>query len=38
MRNSLKIANTSFHDEVWDILTAADNVSYSAWRLCLLYV
>nr|XP_046240455.1 cell growth-regulating nucleolar protein [Scatophagus argus] len=24
MRNSLKIANTSLHDEVWDILTAAD--------------
>ncbi|XP_026202688.1 cell growth-regulating nucleolar protein [Anabas testudineus] len=26
MRNSLKIANTSLHDEVWDILAAADNV------------
>ncbi|XP_054473525.1 cell growth-regulating nucleolar protein [Anoplopoma fimbria] len=25
MRNSLKIANTSLHDEVWDILSAADN-------------
>ncbi|XP_070759276.1 cell growth-regulating nucleolar protein [Enoplosus armatus] len=25
MRNSLKIANTSLHDEVWDILAAADN-------------
>ncbi|KAF1391323.1 hypothetical protein PFLUV_G00040930 [Perca fluviatilis] len=27
MRNSLKIANTSLHDEVWDILAAADNPS-----------
>ncbi|XP_069007623.1 cell growth-regulating nucleolar protein [Embiotoca jacksoni] len=25
MRNSLKIANTSLHDEVWDILATADN-------------
>ncbi|XP_040890098.1 cell growth-regulating nucleolar protein [Toxotes jaculatrix] len=25
MRNSLKIANSSLHDEVWDILGAADN-------------
>ncbi|XP_037632641.1 cell growth-regulating nucleolar protein [Sebastes umbrosus] len=25
MRNSLKIANTGLHDEVWDILAAADN-------------
>lgn len=25
MRNSLKISNTSLHDEVWDILAAADN-------------
>ncbi|XP_040015332.1 cell growth-regulating nucleolar protein [Xiphias gladius] len=25
MRNSLKIANTSLHDEVWNILAAADN-------------
>lgn len=25
MRNSLKIANTSLHDEVWDILNSADN-------------
>ncbi|KAK2862436.1 hypothetical protein Q5P01_001969 [Channa striata] len=25
MRNSLKIANTSLHDEVWDILNAAEN-------------
>ncbi|XP_073325017.1 cell growth-regulating nucleolar protein [Pagrus major] len=25
MRNSLKIANTSLHDEVWDIINAADN-------------
>uniref|UniRef100_A0A3Q3WNE5 Cell growth-regulating nucleolar protein n=1 Tax=Mola mola TaxID=94237 RepID=A0A3Q3WNE5_MOLML len=29
MRNSLKIGNTSLHDEVWDILMAADKVSYS---------
>lgn len=27
MKNSLKINNTSLHDEVWDILAAADNVS-----------
>lgn len=26
MKNSLKIANTSLHDEVWDILAAADNI------------
>ncbi|XP_042357945.1 cell growth-regulating nucleolar protein [Plectropomus leopardus] len=25
MRNSLKIANTSLHDEVWEVLAAADN-------------
>lgn len=25
MRNSLKIANTNLHDEVWEILAAADN-------------
>ncbi|XP_072239292.1 cell growth-regulating nucleolar protein [Leuresthes tenuis] len=25
MRNSLRIANTSLHDEVWDILAAVDN-------------
>ncbi|XP_036956668.1 cell growth-regulating nucleolar protein [Acanthopagrus latus] len=25
MRNSLKISNTSLHDEVWDIINAADN-------------
>ncbi|XP_070815571.1 cell growth-regulating nucleolar protein [Chaetodon trifascialis] len=25
MRNSLKIANTNLHEEVWDILAAADN-------------
>ncbi|KAG8007468.1 Cell growth-regulating nucleolar protein [Nibea albiflora] len=25
MRNSLKISNTSLHDEVWEILAAADN-------------
>lgn len=25
MRNSLKISNTGLHDEVWDILAAADN-------------
>ncbi|XP_063767177.1 cell growth-regulating nucleolar protein isoform X2 [Eleginops maclovinus] len=25
MRNSLKIANTGLHDEVWDILAAGDN-------------
>ncbi|KAM6927932.1 cell growth-regulating nucleolar protein [Xenentodon cancila] len=27
MTNSLKISNTSLHDEVWDILSAADDVS-----------
>lgn len=27
MKNSLKINNTGLHDEVWDILAAADNVS-----------
>lgn len=27
MRNSLKIGNTSLHDEVWDIISAADSVS-----------
>ncbi|XP_023283625.1 cell growth-regulating nucleolar protein [Seriola lalandi dorsalis] len=26
MRNSLKIGNTSLHDEVWEIFAAADNV------------
>lgn len=26
MRNSLKIANTSLHDEVWEVLSAADKV------------
>ncbi|KAF3689571.1 Cell growth-regulating nucleolar protein [Channa argus] len=25
MKNSIKIANTSLHDQVWDILTAAEN-------------
>uniref|UniRef100_H3C118 Cell growth-regulating nucleolar protein n=1 Tax=Tetraodon nigroviridis TaxID=99883 RepID=H3C118_TETNG len=29
MKNSLKINNTSLHDEVWDILAAADNDSQS---------
>lgn len=28
MKNSLKINNTSLHSEVWDILAAADNVSW----------
>uniref|UniRef100_H3C1H5 Cell growth-regulating nucleolar protein n=1 Tax=Tetraodon nigroviridis TaxID=99883 RepID=H3C1H5_TETNG len=27
MKNSLKINNTSLHDEVWDILAAADNAA-----------
>ncbi|XP_008289665.1 cell growth-regulating nucleolar protein [Stegastes partitus] len=27
MRNSLKIANTSLHDEVWEIIAAADNAT-----------
>ncbi|XP_061583826.1 cell growth-regulating nucleolar protein [Cololabis saira] len=27
MRNSMKISNTSLHDEVWNILSAADDVS-----------
>lgn len=28
MKNSLKIANTSLHDEVWNIISAADSVSH----------
>lgn len=34
MKNSLKIGNASLHDEVWDIITAADSVSYC----CLMFL